>query len=116
MIDKRNVLTYQANLDQLFGKRNLFLRIRLRLVENVKAGELGRGDALILAAEYRPLNGGENKEAILANENEHNDIFIWEYFKKRIGAWKSSGMNGAVGRKNGTFSVEYSNFQSKVDF
>jgi hypothetical protein len=50
-----NLLFYRANLVKLLGRQNLFLKVRMRIVEDVEVNGLGRGDAILLGVEFMPI-------------------------------------------------------------
>jgi hypothetical protein len=68
----RRLLLYRANLVKLLGRRNLFLKSRLRLVEDVSDGCGQRGDAILIAAKYIPLALAE-AQGIINNDNTMNN-------------------------------------------
>ena len=54
----------------------------MRIVENVDASKLGRGDALIVAAEYKPLWDEDKYEKILPilDDLEYSDDFEYRMY------------------------------------
>jgi hypothetical protein len=62
LITAERVFLYRTNLIKMLGRQNLFLRTIVRAVENVNAGKLGIGDAIIVGCEYKPLLEGEKME------------------------------------------------------